>query len=169
MSPDIIRNKSMNGTGTLDEGPSPVRCPVGEQHRPSRHQKTAGTGWPKEMNVAVMEDYFLSRPFDEEGKPKRRYRKRMHNIWKQRQGLKVTEQRLCDQARMIRMNGWLTELEMNVIKTSMVNENAYKNDQNSGNDDNDDQVGATENTCENLVNVLQNLQNNVSLSFENVE
>ena len=67
------------------------------------------------------------------------------------------------------MNGWLTELEMNVIKTSMVNENAYKNDQNSGNDDNDDQVGATENTCENLVNVLQNLQNNVSLSFENVE
>ena len=67
------------------------------------------------------------------------------------------------------MNGWLTELEMNLIKKSTVNENADKNDQNSGNDDNDDQSGATENKCENLVNVLQNLQNNVSLSFENVE
>ena len=75
----------------------------------------------------------------------------MHNIWKETQGLKVIEQRLCYQARMIRMNGWLTELEMNVIKKSMVNENADKNDQNSGNDDNDDPGGATENKCENSV------------------
>ena len=60
-------------------------------------------------------------------------------------GLKVTEQRVCYQARVIRMNGWLTELEMNVIKKSTVNENADKNDQNSGNDDTDDQSGATEN------------------------
>ena len=41
-------------------------------------------------------------------------------------GLKVTEQRVCYQARVIRMNGWLTELEMNVIKKSTVNENADK-------------------------------------------
>ena len=47
--------------------------------------------------------------------------------------MKVTEQRVCYQARVIRMNGWLTELEMNVIKTSTVNENGGKNDQNSGN------------------------------------
>ena len=124
------------------------------------------TGWSKEMNVAVMKCYFLSRPFDEEGKPIRGFRKRMHNIWKERQGLKVTEQRLCDQARMIRINGWLTELEMNAIKKCMMNENANKNDLNSGNDDNDDQGEATENECESLANVLQN---NVSLSFGNVE
>ena len=68
-------------------------------------------------------------------KKENRYRKRMHNIWKERQGLKVTEQRLCDQARMIRMNEWLAELEMNVIKNRMMSENADKNDQNSGNDD----------------------------------
>ena len=67
---------------------------------------------------------------------------------------------------MIRMNGWLTELETNVIKKRMMNENANKNDQNSGNDDNDDQCEPRENECENLVN---GLQNNVSLSFENVE
>ena len=47
------------------------------------------------------------------------------------------EQRLRDQTRMISMNGWLTELEMNVIMKSMTNENADKNDQNSGNDDDD--------------------------------
>ena len=90
----------------------------------------------------------------------------MHNIWKERQGLKVTEQKLCDQAWMIKMNGWLTELEMNAIKKCMMNENVNKNDQNSGNDDNDDQGEAIENKCEELVNVLKN---NVSLSFENVE
>ena len=46
--------------------------------------------------------------------------------------MKVTDQRLCDQARMIRMNGRLTELEMNAIKKCIMNENANKNDQNSG-------------------------------------
>ena len=116
MSLDIIRNNGMDGDGTLRDGSSPNRCPVGEQRRPSRHQKTTRTGWSKKTNVAVMECYFLSKPFDEEGKPIRGYRKRMDNIWKERQGLKVTEQRLCDQTRMIRMNGWVTELEMNVIK-----------------------------------------------------
>ena len=41
------------------------------------------------MNVAVMERYFLSRRFDK-GKPIRGYRKRVLNIWKERQDLKVT-------------------------------------------------------------------------------
>ena len=48
----------------------------------------------------------------------------------------------------------------------MMNENADKNDQNSGDDSNDDQGEATENECENLMNVSLN---NVYLSFENVE
>ena len=115
MSSNIIRKNDVNGAGTSCEGPLYGRYPVREQRRPGRHQKTVGTGWSKEMNVVVMECYFLSRPFDEEGKPIREYTKQMHGIWKERQGLKVTEQRLYDQARMIRMNRWLTELEMNVI------------------------------------------------------
>ena len=40
----------------------------------------------------------------------------MHNIWKERQGLKVAEPKLCDQARMIGMNGLVTKLEMNAKK-----------------------------------------------------
>ena len=35
-----------------------------------------------------------------------------------------------------------------------MNKNANKDDQNSSNDNNDDQGKATENECENLVNVL---------------
>ena len=63
------------------------------------------------------------------------------------------------------MNWWLTELKMNVMKKSMTNENAENNDQNMGSDD-DDQGEAKENEYKDLVNVLQN---NVTLSFENVE
>ena len=62
-----------------------------EQRRRGSHQKTARTKWSKKMNVAVMESYFLSRPFNEEGKSITGYRKRIQNIWKERQGLKVTE------------------------------------------------------------------------------
>ena len=69
----------------------------------------------------------------------------MHKIQKKKQGLKVTEQKLCDQARMIRMNGWLTKLEMNVIKESMMNENEDKNKKISGNGNDDDQGKVTEN------------------------
>ena len=108
MSSDITRNNSVNGAGTLREGSLPGRCTVGEQRRPSHHQKTAGTVWSREMNVAVMECYVLSRLFDEEGKPIRRYRKRSITSGRKDRVLKVTEQRLCDQARMIKMNGWLT-------------------------------------------------------------
>ena len=66
MSSNIIKSNGMNGAGTSCEGPSPGRCLVGEQRKPGCHQKSAGTGWFKEMNVAVMN--FLSRPIDEVGK-----------------------------------------------------------------------------------------------------
>ena len=58
--------------------------------------------WTKTLNTAVMEHYFLSRPVGEEGEPVRRYRRRMHNIWKERYGTEITKQRLCDQARIIK-------------------------------------------------------------------
>ena len=63
------------------------------------------------------------------------------------------------------MNGLLTEIEMNIIKKRTMDQNSDKNGQNIGKDD-DDQREATENECEGLVNVLEN---NVTLSFENVE
>ena len=59
----------------------------------------------------------------DEGKPIRGDRKRMHTILRERQQLEVTEQRLCDQARMIRVNGCLTKLELEEIKRRVLNEN----------------------------------------------
>ena len=56
------------------------------------------------MNIVVKQCYFLSRPVGEEGKPVRGYRRRMF-IWKEHYGTKITEQHLCDQARMIQISG----------------------------------------------------------------
>ena len=76
--------------------------------------------WTKTLNTAVMECYCLSRPVDEEGKPIRGYRRRMHNIWKERYGTEITEQCLCDQARMIRKNEWITKLELESISRKVL-------------------------------------------------
>ena len=47
--------------------------------------------WTKALNTAVMECYFLCRPVDEEGKPVRGYRRRMHNIWKKGYHTEITK------------------------------------------------------------------------------
>ena len=94
------RNSNVNGTGTLCTGVSSGRCPVDEQRRPHRHHATARMRRNREVKVAVMECYVLNKPMDEDGKPLRGYRKRMHAIWKERHQMVVTEQRLCDQAPM---------------------------------------------------------------------
>ena len=75
MSLDVIRNNGVNGDRTLRESPLPNRCPLGKPHTTGPHQKTARSGWSKEVNVAVMKCYFLSRTFDKEGKQIRGYRK----------------------------------------------------------------------------------------------
>ena len=76
--------------------------------------------WAKTLNTAVMECYFLSRPLDEVGKPVRGYRRRMHNIWKERYRTEIIEQRLCDQARMIRKNEWIKKLELENIRRKVL-------------------------------------------------
>ena len=67
-----------------------------------------------------MQCYFLSRPVDEEGKPVKGYGRRMHNIWKEQYHTEITEQRLRDQARMIRKNEWITKLELENIKRKVL-------------------------------------------------
>ena len=81
MSSNIIGNNGLNEAGTSCQALIPSRCPVEEQHRPSRHQKPARTGWSTEINVTVMECYFLSGITDEEGK----YLKRIYDMWEERQ------------------------------------------------------------------------------------
>ena len=105
MYENIEIDNDVNDAGTSYEGVSSGRYPVDEQRRPDRHHATARKSWNREVNIAVVECYFLSKPMDEEGKPLRGYRRRMHAIWKERCHIVVTEQRLCDQARMIKKNG----------------------------------------------------------------
>ena len=62
-----------------------------------------------------MECFSRSKPFDDDGKPIRGYRQRMMQEWKEYGVFKITEQRLCDQTRPIRKNGWLPDLELENI------------------------------------------------------
>ena len=75
------------------------------------------TKWSKAMNIEVMECYYLSNPVDDSGRAVRGYRKRMHGMWHSRGGdLEVSEQRLCDQVRGIKKNGWLSQVEVDKIR-----------------------------------------------------
>ena len=100
-------NNGVNGIGTLCEGASPGRCSPAQQRRPGRHQVTARMKWDKEVNKVVMECFYRSKPFSEEGKPVRGYRQKMFREWRERGMFKSTEQRVYDQAKAIRKHGWL--------------------------------------------------------------
>ena len=116
MSNQNFENNRVNGTRPLGEGYSPGRCFLVKQREPGRHQVTARMKWNKEVNKVVMECFYRSKPFDEEGKPVRGYRQRMFREWRDRGLFESTEQRVCDQARAIRKNGWLSQLELETIK-----------------------------------------------------
>ena len=85
------------------------------------------------MNVAVMECCFLSKPTDANGRPIRGYRRRMHNFWKERGLPTITEQRLYDQAKVIRKSGWFTTVELEEIRRRI--------EEDSNNEEWDDQNG----------------------------
>ena len=106
----------MNGTRPLGEGSSRGRCFLVQQREPGRHQVPARMKWNKGVSKVVMECFYRGKPFDEEGKPVRKYRQRMFKESRDRGLLESTEQRVCDQARAIKKNGWLSQLELEAIK-----------------------------------------------------
>ena len=109
-------NNGVKDTGTLCEGVPPGRCTPVRQRGPGRYPATVRTKWSKELNKTVMECFYRSNPIDSDGKPIRKYRQRMMREWKEHGMFDTTEQRLCDQARAIRKNGWLSELELEEIQ-----------------------------------------------------
>ena len=70
-------NNSVNRPGPVGKGSSPGRCSLVRHRRPRRHPTTVGTKWSKNVNKIVMECFFRSKPFDDDGKPIRGYRQRM--------------------------------------------------------------------------------------------
>ena len=59
--------------------------------------------------------FFFLDTVDEEGKPIGRYRKRVFKEWGERVLFGPTEQCVLDQAKAIRKNVWLSELELHAI------------------------------------------------------
>ena len=97
-------SNGVNGTGVFDKGASPGRVAGGQQPGPSCYPATATQEsgsrkgrrkWSIEENRVLMECYFKSIP------KKRGYRQRMLRLWNEKGMVKVTEQRLADQARTI--------------------------------------------------------------------
>ena len=84
MSNHIFDNNGVNGTGTPCESPLPGKCSPAQQRRRGRNPATAGVKWNKEVNKVVMECFYRSKPFDEEGKPIREYRKKIFREWSNR-------------------------------------------------------------------------------------
>lgn len=113
MENNTCRENGVNGTGTLRESASPGRVVGEQQPTPGRHQATARTKWNKEVNRIVMRCFYMSEP------SRRGYRRRMLGIWKERGVFEVSEQRLADQARAIRTNGWLSEVELEEISRAV--------------------------------------------------
>ena len=114
MSNTQIRDKDVNGTGAdPGEGSSSGRGTRGQQRVPGRQQATARKTWNKEVNKRIMRCYIESNP------SARGYRKRMLAIWKEIGVFEVTEQRLADQVRAIKVNGWLSEVEIEEIRRNI--------------------------------------------------
>ena len=128
MSNQTYRDNGVNRTGPLGEGSSPGRCSPVRQRGPGSHPATVRTKWSKNVKKDVMECYFRSRPFDDEGKPTRGYRQRMMKEWEEHGVFEITEQRLCHQARAIRKNGWLSNLELENIRRMIDAENVMVNE-----------------------------------------
>ena len=122
MSNQIFEDNGVNGTGTPCEGSSHDRCFPAQQRGAGCHPATARAKWNKEVNKVVMECFYRSKPFDEEGKPIRGYRNRMFREWRERGMFESTEQRVCDQARVIRKNDWLSELKLEAVKRQVEEE-----------------------------------------------
>ena len=89
----------VNGTRPNGQGALPGTVSGELQPEPGRNPTTARRGWGNRLNKIVMECYLRSLT-----PVKRGYCKRMRNFWEQLGEFEVTEQRLADQARQIRVN-----------------------------------------------------------------
>ena len=125
MSNTELNPNDVNDTGALSEGVASGRCPVDQQRRPSHHPATAEQrqkrlGWSKEDNRRLFECYIRSEP------ERRGYRKRMQDLWIARNTNedlnKVSEQRLADQVRQIKIKKWLENVEQEEIALIVRNE-----------------------------------------------
>ena len=117
MSNQIFENNDENRTGTSCEGPSPSRCSSAHQQQGlGQYPATTRVKWSREVNKVVMERFYRRKPFPKEGKPISRCRKRIFREWRETRMLESTGQVVCDKVRVIRKNGWVSQIELKVIQ-----------------------------------------------------
>ena len=73
-----------------------------------------GRRWAKEVNKLMMRCFYQSDP------TRRGYRKRMITIWRETGTFEITEQRLVDQARVVRTNEWQMKVELEEIRRKLL-------------------------------------------------
>ena len=164
-------DNGVNRTGPLREGSSPGKCSLVRQRGPGRHPATVRTKWSKTVNMIVMECFFRSRPFDNEGKPIRGYRQRMMQEWKEHGVFEISEQRLCNQARAIRKNGCLSDLELENIRRMIGTEGQIANDSTQYVEENqteEDMIRTSEGN-EEIGSEPNEITNNVTANMETID
>ena len=94
---------------------------IGKKTLPeSSENKNSRQKWEKGVNRIVIECWLRSEP------SKRGYRQRLKRLWDELCVFEATEQRLACQARAIRLNEWLTSLEIEEIKQKIENNPAMR-------------------------------------------
>ena len=116
MSSNEIENNDVNESQLAEQGPSSGRARTLDprQGNLGRHHANPVISKRKKRtsqeNKIVRECYLLSEP------KIRGYRKCMLSLWLQKGMLWVSEQRLVDQANIIRRNSWMIELEIEELE-----------------------------------------------------
>ena len=106
----------MNGSGTPREGPSPDRCSQAQQQGSGRHPATARVKLSKEVNKILMNVFTEVSCLMKKENLLGDTKKEMFRKWREKGMFESTEQCVCDQARTIRKNSWLSELELEAIQ-----------------------------------------------------
>ena len=168
MSNQNSKNNSVNRAGPVGEGNSPSRCSVLRQQGAGRHPTTVRTKWSKNVKKIVMECFFRSKPFDNDDKSIRGYRQRMIQEWKEHGVSEITKQRLCDETRAIRKNGWLSDLELENIRRMIEAESEIVNESIEDVEENQTERGIvrTSERNEQIVDDSDETKNNVAVNVE---
>ena len=95
---------------TFQEGDLPGTGPRDKQLRPGRNQATARMKWTKGVNKLIIKCYIKSNPTSRE------YRKGMLAFLKEEGVCEFSEWRLADQARAIKINEWVSDVEIEEIR-----------------------------------------------------
>lgn len=115
-----------NGRASPGSQVQPGQGPGGRHQAtdPMRRQEQAAEGnptearqrkrWSRNENKEAWRCYIMSNP------EVRGYRKRMYNIWNERDNTPLTEQRLADQVNNIKKTKWLSEQEREEIERLLI-------------------------------------------------